>query len=70
MRMAATRFSVTLRSKVKVVTKMFQAIHGPESKKAVQEKAKKVVGELCSIVRKNVDTSHLEGGVSGKNRKY
>ena len=38
-------FSVTPRSKVKLVAKMLKAIHAQESKKAVQEKAKAVVEE-------------------------
>lgn len=42
-------FSVTPRSKVKLVTKMLKAIHAQESKKAAREKAKAVVEELRSI---------------------
>ena len=39
-------FSVTPRSKVKLVAKMLKAIHAQESKKAAREKAKAVVEEL------------------------
>ena len=42
-------FSVTPRSKVKLVAKMLKAIHAQESKKAAREKAKAVVEELRSI---------------------
>ena len=39
-------FSVTPRSKVKIVAKMLKAIHAQKSKKAAIEKAKAVVDEL------------------------
>ena len=39
-------FSVTPRSKVKLVAKMLKAIHAQESKKAAREKAKAVVEQL------------------------
>lgn len=39
-------FSVTPRTKGKLVAKMLKAIHAQESKKAVREKAKAVVEEL------------------------
>lgn len=42
-------FSITPRSKVKLVAKMLKAIHAQESKKAAREKAKAVVEELRSI---------------------
>ena len=42
-------FSVTPRSKVKLVAKMPGAIHSQESKKAAQEKAKVVVEGLQSM---------------------
>lgn len=42
-------FSVTPRSKVKLVAKMLKAIHAQESKKAAREKAKAVVEELCAM---------------------
>ena len=42
-------FSVTPRSKVKLVAKMFKAIHAQESKKATREKAKAVVEEPLSM---------------------
>ena len=42
-------FSVTPRSKVKLVAKMLKAIHAQESKKAAREKAKAVVEELRSV---------------------
>jgi len=42
-------FSVTPRSKVKLVAKMLKAIHAQESKKAAREKARAVVEELCSM---------------------
>ena len=42
-------FSVTPRSKVKLVAKMLKAIHAQESKKAAREKANAVVEELRSI---------------------
>ena len=39
-------FSVTTRSKAKLVARMLKAIHAQESKKAAREKAKAVVEEL------------------------
>ncbi|WRS27998.1 IS256 family transposase [Oscillospiraceae bacterium MB08-C2-2] len=42
-------FSVTPRSKVKLVAKMLKAIHAQESKKAAREKAKAVVQELHAM---------------------
>ena len=42
-------FSVTPRSKVKLVAKMLKAIHAQESKKAAREKAKAVVEELRAM---------------------
>jgi putative transposase len=42
-------FSVTPRSKVKLVAKMLKAIHAQESKKAAREKAKAVIAELRSM---------------------
>ena len=42
-------FSVTPRSKVKLVAKMLKAIHAQENKRAAQEKAKTVVEQLRSM---------------------
>lgn len=42
-------FSVTPRSKVKLVAKMLKAIHAQKSKKAAREKARAVVEELRSM---------------------
>ncbi len=42
-------FSVTPRSKVKLVSKMLKAIHAQENKKAAREKAKAVVEELRAM---------------------
>lgn len=42
-------FSVTPRSKVKLVAKMLKAIHAQESKKAAREKAKTVIAELRTM---------------------
>lgn len=42
-------FSVTPRSKVKLVAKMLKAIHAQESKKAAREKAKAVVADLRAM---------------------
>jgi putative transposase len=42
-------FSVTPRSKVKLVAKMLKAIHTQESKKAAREKAKAVIAELRAM---------------------
>ena len=51
-------FSVTPRSKVKLVAKMLKAIHAQESKKAAREKAKAVVEELRSMKLK--ETAKIE----------
>ena len=42
-------FSVTPRSKVKLVAKMLKAIHVQESNKAARKKARAVVAELRSM---------------------
>ena len=42
-------FSVTPRSKVKLVAKMLKAIHTRESKKAARKKGKSVVEQLHSM---------------------
>lgn len=42
-------FSVTPRSKMKLVAKMLKAIHAQESKNAAREKAKKVAQALCDL---------------------
>lgn len=55
-------FSVTLRSKVKMVAKMLKAIHTRESKKAVREKARAVVEELRSLKLKEV-ARKVEDGI-------
>ena len=49
-------FSVTPRSKVKLVAKMLKAIHAQESKKAAREKAKAVVEELLRFSRRALDS--------------
>ena len=41
-------FSVTPRSKVKMVAKMLKAIHTQESQKAARKKAKAVADDLCT----------------------
>ena len=45
-------FSVTPRSKVKLVAKMLKAIHAQENKKAARNKAKAVVDELKAMKMK------------------
>ena len=50
-------FSITLRSEVKLVAKMLKVIHARESKKAVGEKTKAVVGELRAIKPHTLDRS-------------
>ena len=55
-------FSVTPRSKVKLIAKMLKAIHAQERKKAAQEKAKAVVEELRSMKLKEA-APKVEDGV-------
>ena len=55
-------FSVTPRSKVKLVAKMLKAIHAQESKKAAREKAKAVVEELRSMKLKEA-AKKVESGI-------
>ena len=55
-------FSVTPRSKVKLVAKMLKAIHAQESKKAAREKAKAVVEQLCSMKLKEA-AKKVEDGI-------
>ena len=55
-------FSVTPRSKVKLVAKMLKAIHAQESKKAAREKAKVVVEELRSMKLKEA-AKKVEDGI-------
>ena len=55
-------FSVTPRSKVKLVSKMLKAIHAQESKKAALEKAKAVVEELRSMRLKEA-AKKVEDGI-------
>ncbi len=55
-------FSVTPRSKVKLVAKMLKAIHAQESKKAAREKAKAVVEELHSMRLKEA-AKKVENGI-------
>ena len=55
-------FSVTPRSKVKIVAKMLKAIHAQESKKAAREKAKAVVEELRSMKLKEA-AKKVEDGI-------
>ena len=55
-------FSVTPRSKVKLVAKMLKAIHAQESKKAAREKAKAVVEGLCSMKLKEA-AKKVEDGI-------
>ena len=55
-------FSVTPRSKVKLVAKMLKAIHAQESKKAAREKAKSVVEELRSMKLKEA-AKKVEDGI-------
>ena len=55
-------FSVTPRSKVKLVAKMLKAIHAQESKKAAREKAKAVVEEIRSMKLKEA-AKKVEDGI-------
>ena len=55
-------FSVTPRSKVKLVAKMLKAIHAQESKKAAREKAKVVVEELRAMKLKEA-ARKVEDGI-------
>ena len=55
-------FSVTPRSKVKLVAKMLKAIHAQESKKAAREKAKAVVEQLHSMKLKEA-AKKVEDGI-------
>ena len=55
-------FSVTPRSKVKLVAKMLKAIYAQESKKAAREKAKAVVEQLRSMKLKEA-AKKVEGGI-------
>ena len=55
-------FSVTPRSKVKLVAKMLKAIHAQESKKAARERAKVVVEELRSMKLKEA-AKKVEDGI-------
>ena len=55
-------FSVTPRSKVKLVAKMLKAIHAQESKKAAREKARVVVEELRSMKLKEA-AKKVEDGI-------
>ena len=55
-------FSVTPRSKVKLVAKMLKAIHAQEIKKAAREKAKAVVEELRSMKLKEA-AKKVEDGI-------
>lgn len=55
-------FSVTPRSKVKLLVKMLKAIHAQESKKAAREKARAVVEELYSMKLKEA-VKKVEDGV-------
>lgn len=55
-------FSVTPRSKVKLVSKMLKAIHAQESKKAAREKAKAVVEELRAMKLKEA-AKNVEDGI-------
>ena len=55
-------FSVTPRSKVKLVAKMLKAIHAQESKKAAREKTKAVVEQLRSMKLKEA-ARKVEDGI-------
>lgn len=55
-------FSVTPRSKMKLVAKMLKAIYAQKSKKAVWEKTKMVVEELRSMKLKEV-AKKVEDGI-------
>ena len=54
-------FSVTPRSKVKIVAKMLKAIHAQESKKASRQKAKAVVEELRAMKLKEAAKKVADG---------
>jgi transposase-like protein len=55
-------FSVTPRSKMKLVSKMLKAIHASENKSAAREKAKQVAAELRSMKLKEA-AQKLEDGI-------
>jgi transposase-like protein len=55
-------FSVTPRSKVKIVAKMLKAIHAQEDKKAAREKAKAVVAQLREMKLKEA-AKKVEDGI-------
>ena len=55
-------FSVTPRSKVKLVAKILKAIHAQESKKASCEKAKAVVAQLREMKLKE-EAKKVENGI-------
>ena len=55
-------FSVTPRSKLKLVAKMLRAIHAQESKKAAREKAKLGVAELRAMKLKEA-AKKVEDGI-------
>lgn len=55
-------FSVTPRSKMKLVAKILKAIHAQESKKAAREKAKPVVQELRSM-KLQEEAKKVEDGI-------
>ena len=55
-------FSVTPRSKVKLVAKMLKTIHAQENKKAAREKAKAVVEQLHSMKLKEA-AKKVEDGI-------
>ena len=55
-------FSVVPRSKVKMVAKMFKAIHAQESKKASREKARAVVADLRAMKLKEA-AKKVEDGI-------
>ena len=55
-------FSVTPRSKAKLVAKMLKAIHAQESKRAAREKTKAVVEELRSMKLKET-AKKVEDGI-------
>lgn len=55
-------FSVTPRSKVKLVAKMLKAIHAQESKKAAREKARAVIAELREMKLKEA-AKKVEDGI-------
>ena len=55
-------FSVTPRSKMKLVAKMLKAIHAQESKKAAREKARLVVQELRDLKLKEA-AKKVAGGI-------